>query len=508
MRKIRGFLFLMLLAAGATLAAAVKMPAIFSDHMVLQRNRKLKVWGWADEGEKITVTFKGASVSTVAVKGKWLVTLPEFPADKKGAEMVVSGTNRIVFKDVVVGDVWICSGQSNMAWRMDRTENAEKMIAKCADARIRLFYGNTTAISRVPQEDFPGKNLRWELCEPRTLPRFSGVGYYFGMNLAQSLDVPVGLISVNRGSSRIDAWTPPCGFAQRAALKSIYNFTARNIPGTPQYRKHTKMVMTGVDKWLTANRKNLAAGKPLEDMPFYLHKALEVKPAHPAVMFNTMINPIIRFGVRGAIWYQGCSNVNEGDLYREKMHALVDSWRKLFEVPDMPFYFVQLAPYKYNRFDGLPVFWEAQQKYADEAANAAMAVITDIGNHTDIHPRNKHDVGKRLALLALKYTYGKKVVADSPFYASHKISGGKVTVSFRNAEKLQSKDGKAIRHFEVAGKDGVFHPAKAEIIGNQVVVSSEKVAAPVMVRFGWDAGIVTNLVNEAGLPAGSFRTQK
>ena len=495
-----------LAAAGCFSAGAdVTMPTIFSDNMVLQRDSKVNVWGWADEGENVTVSFKGQKRSSAAKDGKWMVTFDAMPADKNGAELTVQGKNKLAFKNVVVGDIWICSGQSNMEWRVQSVNNAENEKKNANYPAIRIFYGNLYRGSISPQENIPGK--KWEVCSPKTVGPTSAVGYFFGREIFKNLDVPVGLVGVNWGGTRIEPWTAPCGFAGEKRLQGIYREVAKNLPGTPEYKQYYSQLNAEMEAWKTAAKKNFESGKPLPEIPQNWRTLVYVNHQQPVMLYNTMIHPLLNMAFKGALWYQGCSNLGDGGLYKDKMHALVKSWRKVFNKPDMPFYFVQLAPFNYGRnVYALPIIWEAQQKFADEDPNSAMAVTNDIGNYRDIHPRNKQDVGKRLALLALKYTYGKKgIVADSPFYDSYKIDGNKFIVTFRNAEKLSTRKNEPAKHFEIAGKDGDFHPADVVLQGNQAILTSSKVAKPYMARFAWHQNVTVNLVNENDLPAGAFR---
>ena len=497
---------LVALAASGCFAASanVKMPSLFSDNMILQRDCKVNVWGWADEGENVTVTFKGQTQSAVAKNGQWMVSLNPMGADKKGAELTVAGKNKLSFKNVVVGDIWICSGQSNMEWPTHRANNGAAEVKNANYPDIRIFQGNIYRGDVVPQNNIPGRS--WKVCSPGTIGNFSAVGYFFARDILKTLNVPVGLIGVYWGGTRIEPWTAPQGFAARSSLRSINNQVAGNIAGTPAIKKNYEQMVAQMEAWKAAAKKNIESGKTLPPLPRNFINLIYIDQRSPVVLFNTMIHPLKNLAFKGALWYQGCSNAGEGMLYADKMHALVSSWRKFFNMPQMPFYFVQLAPFNYRNPYVLPNLWVAQQAFADEDKYSAMALTNDIGNFRDIHPTNKQDVGKRLALLALKYTYGKKeLVADSPFYASHKIDGNKFIVTFRNAVKLSSKDGKPVRHFEIAGKNGVYYPAAVKLEGNKAILTSDKVAKPYMARFAWNHNVNVNLVNENKLPAGAFQ---
>ena len=489
---------------GFSAGADVKMPAFFSSSMVLQRDARVNLWGTADNGESVTVSFKGQSRTVTAKDGRWMVTLDPMKADSKGETLTVKGKNQLTFANVVTGDVWICSGQSNMEWSLAKTENAAEEQKNADLPMLRLFDGRLYRASMKPQDDIPGKT--WQVCSPRNAGAFSAVGYFFGRDLCKELDVPIGLISVNWGGTRIEPWTGIYGFSTQPSLKNIYNTLLVNVPGTPQSAAAYKKAIEDMEKWVGEARKAAAAGQVLPDLPVLPNGLRFTSQQQPVVLFNTMIHPLLKFAFKGAIWYQGCANVGDGALYKDKMKALVASWRKEFGKPDMPFYFVQLAPFNYGSPFRLPIFWEAQQGFADEDPNAAMAVINDIGNFRNIHPLNKKDVGARLALLALKHTYGRKdLVADSPFFESLKMENGKAVVTFRNAKELKTRDGKAPKYFEIAGLDHVFHPADVVLSGNRAILSSGKVSSPYMVRYAWNHNVMTNLVNENNLPAGAFR---
>jgi sialate O-acetylesterase len=461
-----GLLVLWTVLCAVTASAAVKLPSIIGDNMVLQRDRAVPVWGWDDAGAKVTVILGEAKATATAdANGRWAV---ELPAMKAGGPhtMTIEGTDTVTLKNILVGEVWVCSGQSNMEWTVQSSDNPQQEIAAANHPMIRHIK-----IPHVPM-DTPQNNVPsdgWRVCSPETVAGFTAVGYYFGRHLNKELDVPIGLIGSNWGGTRIEPWTPPVGFQSVPALKDI----ADNLANFPT--------------------KN-AEGK--------------VNHQSPLALYNGMIHPLLPFAIRGAIWYQGESNNGEGMLYYEKKKALINGWRSVWNDPNMPFYFVQLAPYRYGgdptRLAGI---WEAQLKSLD-IPNTGMAVTVDIGNVTDIHPRNKQDVGKRLALWALAKTYGETgLVYSGPLYKSLKIDGNKAIVSFDHVGGgLVSRDGQPLTHFQVAGESGEFVAAQAEIVGDTVVVSAESVAKPVAVRFAWHQEAEPNLSNKDGLPASPFRT--
>ena len=320
------------------------------------------------------------------------------------------------------------------------------------------------------------------------------------------MNVPIGLISANWGGSNIEPWISAYGFSTQESLRGRYNNLVKIIPGTPEYKQNQAQIVADMQKWIEESTLAIAANDYLPEIPASIYENPRLTGSRQdTVLFNNMIAPYTKFAIKGALWYQGCANLSNGMAYRDKMHALIASWRKEFDMPEMPLYFVQLAPFTYGDKNLLPYFWTVQQRFADEDPYAKMAVINDIGDYRDIHPRNKHDVGHRLALLALKYTYGKKdLVADSPFFESLDRDGKDLIVTFRNATTLKTTDNNPAKYFEIAGIDRVFYPATAEIIGNKVKLSSDKVAEPYSARYAWNQNVTTTLVNENNLPAGTF----
>jgi sialate O-acetylesterase len=470
--------------------------------MVLQRDRALPVWGWAATNEQVVVTLADQKVETTAnSSGKWEVTLEARSAGGPH-ELTVAGKNTIVLKDVYLGEVWVCSGQSNMNWRVKGADDAEKEIAAANYPGIRHF-NVTLALSGTPQDDVTGS---WAVCNPETVADFTAVGYYFGRDLHERLQVPVGLVHSSWGGTRIEAWTPPVGLAQVASLRADLQWVEdRNA----EYLVAQKTYVDEIAKWIPEARWKLALGKSVPALPAPAAHPIN-HPQHLTAIYNSMIHGLLPFAIRGTIWYQGESNVFGKDRahYCDRMQGLIQGWRTLWGQGDFPFYYVHLAPFKYNLPpDELPRLWEAQVR-ALNIPNTGMAVTTDIGNTTDIHPTNKQDVGKRLALWALANTYGQTdVVFSGPLYRSHEIDGNKVRLRFHHAtRKLSSRDGKPLTWFAVAGQNRKFVEATAEIDVDTVIVHSDQVPKPMAVRFGWDELAEPNLVNAAKLPAAPFRT--
>jgi len=496
------FSFVLFLTA-APLWAAVTVPSVFGDHMVLQRDKPIPLWGRADAAESVTVRIDGSEARTVADdKGLWKVQLPAMAAGGPYT-LAIEASNTLSFDDVMVGEVWVCSGQSNMEWPVSRTHNPQKVLETCADGALRLIDIPRTPAGR-PQFNV---NAAWKPCAPDTLANFSAVAYFFGCELRRELGVAVGLINTSWGGTRIEPWTPPEGF------RSVENCVpiARQIDeANLNYRKTVSALLDPLEVWIGRARAALAAQSDLPAPP-----PVPVHPlkshAKPTGLYNGMIHPLVPYAIRGAIWYQGEANRTEAMAYHHKMKALINGWRTVWDQGDFPFYYVQLAPFKYRTQDPceLPRLWEAQTATLS-VPHTGMAVTVDIGNVNDIHPRNKLDVGRRLALWALAHDYGKTdLVFSGPLYRSMAREGSKIRIEFDHAAGgLASRDGKALSPFEVAGEDRRFVEARAEIDGSTLLVWSDEVPAPVAVRFGWHQEAEPNLINKKGLPASPFRTDR
>jgi sialate O-acetylesterase len=511
MKKI--FLLLVfILTLGFNLRAELKLPAIFGDHMVLQQNQSDPVWGWDAPGTKITVSFAGQNYSTVAgADGKWSVKLAPVPANATPQTLTVTGSTQRELQDVLIGEVWLCSGQSNMEMGVGMVQDGAKEIAAANFPNIRLMMVPNLWRPQ-PEADMAGT---WKICTPENIAAggwsgFSAAGYFFGRELHRKLNVPVGLIDADWGGTRIESWTPPEGFAAVPALSSLNLAVQLGDPRSPAHKQKLEQFLDETEKWLTSARTALTDSALVPTMPAYPQELL---PPHDlqnsTALYNGMIHPVQPFGIRGAIWYQGEANNGEGMLYTEKMKALVGGWRQLWGEGDFPFYFVQIAPFNYgNNPEQLSELWEGQTAAAKEIPNAGMAVINDIGNLQDIHPKNKQEVGRRLALLALAQTYGQKdVVSSGPTFQSLSIEGGTLRVRFDHADGgLASRDGQSLNWFEIIdADDGGFVKAEARIDGASVVLSSPTVRHPAAMRFAWHQLAEPNLMSGAGLPAGAFR---
>jgi sialate O-acetylesterase len=501
----------------AALAAAVKLPAVIGDHMVVQQEKPVAVWGWANKAESVTVRFNGQEKKAVAdAAGKWRVVFDPVKAGGAPLEMTAQGASGpgIVVKDILVGEVWIASGQSNMEMTMAALPNPVPEILRADEPGMRLFLVPRRTAAQ-PCEDI---DAQWKVCAPDAVRPFSAVAYYFGLELHKRLGVPVGLIASSWGGTDIEPWTPPAGFDAVAEVKPLLE---KHLANYAEYRDKLAKSVPAWEAWVRDARKALAAKTPMPAEPArsYPNDPFD-NPQAPTTLYNGMIHALTPFAIRGAIWYQGENNRNDGLFYEKKMEALIRGWRDVWKLGDFPFYYVQLAPYNYsyNRetptgdvpdFLRLPLIWEAQSN-ALRIPGTGMAVVTDITNLNDIHPGNKRDVGYRLALWARAKTYGETgLVFSGPLYKSMAVENGRALISFDDiGGGLISNDGQPLKWFEIAGEDRVFYKAEAQISGNAVIVWSARVTVPKAVRFGWHQLAVPNLANKEGLPASPFRTDR
>lgn len=448
----------------STLFAQVELPALFSDNMVFQQQYDCPVWGWAEPGESIVVKGSWANeiIKTITNKdGKWMLKLQ---TTKAGGPYFVT-INDDTLHNVMIGEVWICSGQSNMQWALSQTDSAEQEIEKAEFPDIRLFYVARDNADE-PSKDCYGK---WVECKPESARTFSAVAYYFGKELHSELNVPMGLIHVSWGGSTVQAWTN-------------YNI----LQSTPEGRYY-------IEKYKEKIVNTSPGFNPRDNQS-------------PSGLYNGMLKPLIPFGIRGAIWYQGEANTSEHYMYKNLKNTMITNWRNEWGQGDFPFYFVQLAPFNYQK-DIIGAALRDEQRRTLEISNTGMAVTMDIGNPDDIHPVNKKDVGKRLALWALAKTYGKEeFVYSGPLYKSMKDEGMKIRLFFDHVGNGLVCKGKNLTHFTIAGEERKFYPAYARIERNTIVVSAKNVKSPVAVRYAFNNGDEPNLFNKEGLPASTFRT--
>lgn len=447
----------------------VKLPAIFGDHMVLQGGMKVPIWGTADAGEKVTVKTAGQEKSASADEnGKWRIELDALQSDD-AIEVVVTGNNSVTFKDVLVGEVWVCSGQSNMGFSLKSAANAQEALKSADRPNIRLFMVGRNYPDQ-PQEELTGK---WEICTPDTAGGFSAVAYFFAVDIQQKLNQPMGLIQPSWGGTRAEAWMPKP------------TFDALELPYEPEW----------TEQWLHPKTAKGAA-QPEKARPHQV----------PAGLYNGMIAPIAGYAMRGVIWYQGETNTAYGEHYRDVLGALITSWRDAWGQGDFPFLVVQLANLQNTRF--WPTLRAGQAQVAKELPNVGLTVTIDVGESKDIHPKDKQTVGQRLALSALKIAYNQDVPHSGSVYKSMKIEDGKAVITFDHVyDGLMSKGGD-LQGFEIAGEDGKFVTAEAAIDGQRVIVRADGVTSPHAVRYAWANDPTCTLYNKAGLPAVPFEATK
>ncbi len=485
---------ILLLAAASATQAEVKLHALFTDGAVLQRELPVPVWGTANDGEKVTVSLAGQTATTTAKDGKWQVKLKPLKAGGPHV-LTVEGTNKLEVKDVLVGEVWLCSGQSNMAFTLNRADISAEAAAKSENPKIRLFKVGTNP-QDTPQRDVKAK---WEPCNPQTTPGFTAVGYFFGRDLQKALDVPIGLISSSVGGTPAQAWTSKEMLESLPAGKKHLDAQAEAEKGRAAAEAKVK---ADLEAWKKTVAEAKAAGKPAPRPP---RGPAFLGSKRPACLYNGMIAPLVPYAMRGAIWYQGEANSSDAPNYRELLPAMIKNWRADFN-PDLTFLIVQLAPYDKPQAEAWAYFRDTQRQIALHTPNTGIAVIPDAGEAMDIHPKHKEPAGQRLALQAIAKTYGKDIVSSGPDFKSATFAKGKATLTFTQVGGgLVAKDGD-LTGFLIAGEDQKFVPATAKIVKDKIEVSSADVPEPKAVRYAWKNMPDGNLWNKAGLPASPFRT--
>jgi len=489
--------------------AEIRLPGFYGESMVMQRQAPIPIWGWADPGEEVTVQLGAAEAVTGRANetGRWEVTLPAMEAIADGLELKFSSsTSSFALSDVLVGEVWLCSGQSNMEWTVSASDNPEAEIAAADFPQIRqMKIAHLT--NNLPLDDVKGD---WLVCSPETAGSFTAAGYFMARELHRELGVPIGLLNISWGGTLIEPWTPIEGFAMTPGLADIYAKVQTALPGSQAYKDGLRKYLEAITAWQVLAETALAEGTSAPASPVFPKRLLPIT-AHtePTTIFNAMMNPVVGYGMRGAIWYQGESNHARGMDYLDRKKALLAGWRSMWGIGDFPFYFVQIAPFVYGEEDPaiLPRFWEAQSACL-EIPHTGMVVTNDIGNPADIHPKNKQEVGRRLSLLALKHTYGKSdLVASGPKLAEMTVAGATLRLRFDEvAGGLKSRDGQPLSHFEMIGEQGAFVPANAVIEGTDtVVLASPEIKEPAAMRYAWHKLAEPNLANGAGLPTATFR---
>ena len=478
--------------------AQVKVAKIFGSHMVLQRNQQNPVWGTAKAGDKITVLIAGQSHKTITDKvGNWKVKLNPMTAGGPH-EMVVKGENEVVFDDILIGEVWICTGQSNMQWSVENSNHSELEILSANYPKIRLISIPLVA-GPNPQSEIQDAN--WEACSPQSIPKFSAPGYFFGERLHQVLDVPIGLINASWGASSLEAWIP------RDAIEEDYKHPEFLEDWDWRITQFTDKMMADYTKEYTAWEN---AGKPGKKMR--PPRDIRIGQNRPANSFNGVINPIIGYGIKGSIWCQGESNLGRGHQYSELFPILINSWRERWNQGDFPFYWIQIASMKEPDIEPAENSSWAELREAMSKTlslpNTGEVISMDVGEGNDIHYRNKQVMGNRLARLALDNSYDFDIEGRTPRYKSMKVKGNKIEITFSNIDQgLYAFDSSIIKGFSIAGEDQKFVWAEAKIIGeNKVEVYSDKIVNPVSVRYAWSNKPNSNLYDRNGLPVACFRT--
>ena len=494
------FVAVLVVSAVSPAVAKVTPHDLFSDNMVLQRNAEVAVWGAADPGEAVTVTLGGQVVrDTADTEGRWKVTLRTAEAGGP-VELIIAGTNTITLKNVMIGEVWLCSGQSNMNWRLAAAKDAKAEIEAANHPNIRLFTVRSKAAPE-PYAKAPGK---WLVCDPKSARWFSAVGYFFGRDLHAAIKAPVGLIHSSWGGTAAELWTSREGLESDESLKPLLKVKAERLA---RYEAARAAYPEKVAAWEKAVAEAKAAGKKPPRKP-----RIPLSGLYPTALYNGMIHPLIQFRIAGAIWYQGESNargVAGAKQYATLFPTMICDWRAKWGA-EFPFLFVQLANYRARRPQPGDSAWarlrEAQLKTL-AVPRTGMAVIIDIGETGNIHPKNKQDVGKRLALAARAVAYGEKdLVCSGPIYESMKVEDGAIRLTFTHVGGGLVAKGDHLVGFAVAGEDRKFVWADARIDGDTVVVSSPSVAKPVAVRYAWADNPDCNLYNQEDLPASPFRT--
>lgn len=543
----------LVVAAPVTLHGAVKMPAIFGDHMVLQQGVALPVWGTADPGEKISVTIGSVHASATADDaGKWKVKLAPLQANSTATTLVVTGKNTLTFTDVLVGEVWLCSGQSNMEFNLHHELHGAETLASAHDPGIRLFLApHITALE--PATDFPPSNDvlgKWVVCSPEVLAPdwgngfsgYSAVSYYFGHELSQVLKQPIGLIDDYFGGTPAEAWTSVSALEKEPSLRHFVDVHNQLVGHFAQATAEMPARMTAYQAAVTAweakggraYEEQMAAWKIASEQANLAGKVAPPRPTPPspkpvppmpdggwtmpANLYNGMLAPVIPFAIRGAIWYQGENNVAQAREYGTLFRCMISDWRDKWSEGDFPFLFVQLPAFKLTPLLTWPLMRESQAR-ALALPNTGMITAIDLGNPAQLHPVDKRDVGRRLAALARHQVYGESIPDRGPAYASMQIQGNAVRITFApdsgelvigrspwTAPGVTPPPLDRLVDFLIAGEDHKWIHADARIDGNGVVISSAQVTAPIAVRYDWANCPDGNLYNKTGWPAFPFRT--
>ncbi|MFY8229844.1 MAG: sialate O-acetylesterase [Opitutales bacterium] len=497
-------LALAFLTLGALASAAeLRLPAVFSDHMVLQRDKAVAVWGWADAAEEVTIEFAGQKKAAKAdASGQWSLRLDPLTASAESRRLTATGKDgrKAEVSDVLVGDVWLGSGQSNMAMTVNRAKDFEQEKTASTFPLIRHFK-EESAGAATAQTQSKGK---WLACTPDNVGAFSATLYFFGREIHREVGVPIGLINSSVGGTPIESWIAPEVQETKPELSAALKAQSAALPKIDPEKAKADYAVE-LKKFKAAKAKAVAEGTKAPRPPRNAAEVSERKGSY-GQLFNGKVAPLVPYTLKGMLWYQGEANSSDtrAPLYVHQLSALVTDWRARWG-EELPFAWVQLPNFS-RPGEGWPLMRESMLKTLS-LPKTGMAVTIDIGEAKDIHPKNKQEVGRRLSLWALGNVYGRKVAAASgPLPAGHEIKGAEVVVTLTHAEGLKTRDGAPVKGFQLAGTDKQWKPAAARIDGAKLVVTSAEVAAPVALRYAWLDFPETNLVNSADLPASPFRT--
>lgn len=508
MKQLKIFLLVgLVLFAAVCVQADVVLPDVISSGMVLQRDARASIWGKADPGESVSITFGKQTKKTTADKdGKWVIKLNSMRASATPATLTIEGRNKIELKDILVGEVWLVSGQSNMQWTLNQAANGEAAVASANHPQIRLF--NVSRAVAFKREAPP--LATWVACTPETVRQFSAAGYYFAVELQKELNVPVGVINSSYGGSQAEAWTPVEYLLANPDLKPTVDRTKIWDEERPRVKIQYD---EAIAKWREEADKAKAAGAVPRPSPSVPDALRDYRIA--ASIYDGMIAPLIPFNIRGAFWYQGESNEARAQQYEILLPVMINSWRERWGEGDFPFGIIQLPNYRDQKPEPTDEAWshirEAQRRTSLKLAKTGLIVTIDIGEERDIHPKNKLDVGKRMTHWALAEVYSKRSIRSGPTFRNAKpsVSGAELLLTFDDAGAgLKTRDGGSPAEFAIAGADRKWHWAQATIIGrNQVKVWSPSVSQPVAVRYAFNNNPKNpNLMNDSGLLASPFRS--
>jgi sialate O-acetylesterase len=506
--QLRAFLRLSALAVIATVVAAraeVKLSPLFTDGAVLQREQPVRIWGSADVGESVEVEFGGqTATATTGSNGFWLVTLPSLPVSIEARELRVTGKNILVVRDVLVGDVWMCSGQSNMEFTVQNSRDGQREVATANQPRIRQIKIDRK-LADQPLEEFSASS--WRRAAPDYVGWFTAVGYYFAREMVRETGVPIGIINCTWSGTSIEPWMSAKALAERPEFAVVGERWRENLALYAERRRsyeqalarrkqdEAQAIAQGIEvhgTFLKHHRKpRLPAGSP--DHPY---------PGNPSAIYNGMVHPLRHTAIRGVLWYQGEANAVRAEEYGSLFEASIRGWRETFHQPQLPFFWVQIANFIVDT-DWPRLREEQGRALALPATGQAVAI--DIGDPNDIHPTNKQEVGRRLSLIALAKVEHRAVEFSGPQFTRAVFIASEARVSFTHADGLYAKDG-AITALQLAGPDRVFHPAQGKIVGRELIVASPAVPEPIAVRYAWSASPRANLYNDANLPAAPFRS--